>query len=198
MPALPDLYGGDNTFQDVFESSQAAIGYNIKNIGLFRVGYFGDIKDDHKKNLAVSDLEKNKRIEAAFAYTGTTNLVVDTGFKYFIDDKAEFPASIAVGASFQKIPFVLRGRTDIKFGGDNDPRFAFNINPGMFLSQRINVGLDGLFGTQGEDKNLGFDAYIQFLYSNGGVKAGGAVTLPLNGEPEKLGWAIPIVFEYWF
>jgi hypothetical protein len=198
MPVLPDLYGADNTIQNVFESSQVAVGYTIKNVGLIRVGYFGDIKDDPKKNIAIVDLEKNKRVEAAFAYTGLENLVVDTGFKYFIDDNAEFPTSIAMGASFRNIPFILQGRMDIKFGGDNDPRFAFNINPAMFLSQRIGVGADALFGIQGEDKNLGFDAYVQFLYSNGSVKTGCALTVPLNGEPEKLGWAIPIVFEYWF
>jgi hypothetical protein len=198
MPVLPDLYGGDNTIKDVYESVQAAVGYTIKNIGLARVGYFGKITDDPKKNIAVADLEKNRRIEAAFAFTGVGGFVIDTGLKYFLDDTADFPVTAASGVSFQKIPFVLRGRIDVGFGGDNDTRFAANINPSMFLSEKMNVGADVLFGIQGEDKNLGFDTYVQWLYSNGSVKTGAALTLPLNGGPEKLGWAIPVVFEYWF
>jgi hypothetical protein len=198
MPELPDLYGGDNTIKDVYESIQAAVGYTIKNIGLARVGYFGEIKDDPKKNIAVADLERNKRIEAAFAFTGLEGLVIDTGIKYFFEDEADFPVTTAAGVSFQKIPFILRGRIDVGFGGDTDTRFATNVNPSMFLSEKINVGADVLFGIQGEDKNLGFDTYVQWLYSNGSVKTGAAFTMPLNGGPEKLGWAIPVVFEYWF
>jgi hypothetical protein len=68
----------------------------------------------------------------------------------------------------------------------------------MFISQKMSVGADVLFGLQDKDKNLGVDAYAQWIYGNGSVKAGAALTMPVNGEPEKLGWAIPIVFEYWF
>jgi hypothetical protein len=98
---FPDLTGGSYTYYEwdndtgkvkdgepttagnvahAYEKIQAGVGYTIENIGLVRAQYVGasyiDVGGDTWKNpLAV------RRIEAAFAFTGMSGLVIDVGGK---------------------------------------------------------------------------------------------------------------------
>jgi hypothetical protein len=63
----------------VYEKIQAGVGYTIENIGLVRAQYVG------ASNINPEDQWKNplnvRRIEAAFAFTGMSGLVIDVGGK---------------------------------------------------------------------------------------------------------------------
>ncbi|MHB9293022.1 hypothetical protein Holit_02139 [Hollandina sp. SP2] len=134
-----------------YEKIQAGIGYTIPNIGLVRAQYVGashiipeNSEDAFKwwtNNLNV------RRIEAAFAFTGVSGLVVDVGGKvplafttYEQDYSSDFdsnpntpdttirlkvtngtkyqaPFQVSLGAGFTADALDIKGRVDAQFGG---------------------------------------------------------------------------------
>jgi hypothetical protein len=123
----------------VWGNAQAAIGYEIEEIGHIRAQYVG-VKNGIINSEGKWELddyvyyEPNSRIEAAFAYTGVQGLVLDLGFKYYLPSDqsmnsyngvwSDYAKGIALGlgaryggGGFGKGSYTIEGRIDSVFGG---------------------------------------------------------------------------------
>ena len=174
----------------VYRFMQLGFGYEIADVGLARLQYVGgylgkdDGKnlqkaiDDEKTNAYntdyVKDLNKPARIEAAFAFTGMEDLLIDFGLKLWfpvtLDGKytpkggseitfgngrtASNGVDVALGASFGGGDFGLTARVDANFGSysrsDKDDKSA----DGMYLDFGIIPSFNLGFGTLGLDIGL--------------------------------------------
>jgi hypothetical protein len=168
-----------------YEKIQVGAGFTIANIGLVRAQYVGA-----SYIRAVSDYDTGRskfwtnnlnvrRIEAAFAYTGMTGLVVDVGakiplaFKTFevtdypisstsnvrakvIDSDTTFqaPFQVSLGAGYTAGALDVKGRVDAQFAGsrkDDNAEYNIGLNINAHLTPSYNLG----FATAGLD--VGFE-----------------------------------------
>jgi hypothetical protein len=191
-----------------YEGIQGAIGYTIPNIGLFRVQYVGYTSFyayDSVKSAATSpatsytDFTKSRRIEAAFAFTGVSGLVIDVGGKVPLpldtyyegdnggkytkksDDTFQTPYQVSLGAGFTADALKINGRVDAQFGGkadykddSKDQEKDFDINVHLWPS--YNLG----FATAGLD--LGFN------YIGKTTDKDGNVVVDTNSKEQKGGY----------
>jgi hypothetical protein len=105
---------GSEDPKHAFKRIQATIGYDIPNIGLFRLQYRGANPDVNEDTHVITA----PRLEAAFAYTGTTNLIVDLGVKmFFLLDDPQIPArrnSLGQGITpIPALPSALNGANSL-------------------------------------------------------------------------------------
>jgi hypothetical protein len=85
---------GGETAKSIYQTVQAGLGYTIDNVGLFRMQYVGKPEDKINLDGVRAMLENGEpyrpnykndstsRVEAAFAYMGVDNMVLDIGLKY--------------------------------------------------------------------------------------------------------------------
>jgi hypothetical protein len=160
--------------EDVYKGIHLAAGYEIKDVGLFRVGFIGGSEKDGKTGNAGEnwDFSWDKRVEAAFALTGITDLVADLGFKYSLHKhpgildqpgfSLENPLYVAFGILYSgvenlKLGLALDGHfagtAKLENAATNDdtttsaPQIAFNIYPTYNIGF-CDLGLDITYGIQ--------------------------------------------------
>ncbi|MHB9293869.1 hypothetical protein Holit_02988 [Hollandina sp. SP2] len=158
-----------------YENIQAAIGYTIPNIGLFRVQYVGfsslyalDSKGE-TTDPSYTDFTKARRIEAAFAFTGMSGLVIDVGGKvplpvdtYYQEEKTpgsgytkktdttyQVPYQVSLGASYTADALKINGRVDAQFGGKKETsttedKQGMDINVHLWPSYNLGFATAGL------------------------------------------------------
>ena len=73
----------DIDFKETWRQMQLGAGYNIPNIGFARAQYIGGFFGGEKSSEESFRLTEPSKFEAAFAYTGTENLVIDLGLKFW-------------------------------------------------------------------------------------------------------------------
>jgi len=165
--------------EDVYKGLHTAIGYEIKGIGLFRLGYVGGGSTDpagKTGNAAQNwDFSYDRRIEAAFAFTMIPGLLADIGFKISREKhpgimeqpgfSLENPLYIALGVMYSgienlRIGFAIDGHfagTAKKSEGDtvtSAPQIAFNIYPSYNFGF-CDLGMDFTCGIQfGDEKGV--------------------------------------------
>jgi len=165
--------------EDVYGGLHAVIGYEIKDIGLVRLGYVGGGSTDpagKTGNAAQNwDFSYDRRIEAAFMFTMIPDLVADIGFKISREEhpgileqpgfSLENPLYIALGVMYSgienlKIGFAIDGHfagtAKTSEGGrvTSAPQIAFNIYPSYNIDF-CDIGMDFTFGAQfGDEKGV--------------------------------------------
>ena len=110
----------DIDFKETWRQMQLGAGYNIPNIGFARAQYIGGFFGGEKSSEESFRLTEPSKFEAAFAYTGTENLVIDLGAKFWVPvtdyiwtpEKDEGKTSyrgvdVALGAAFKHEQFSL-------------------------------------------------------------------------------------------
>ena len=167
--------------------------------------------NDKNEPIYVNDPYNNGgMIEVAFAPAFVDGATIDIGAKIPLDaEKAKYDAKVSAGAAFNIGAVAVSARVDSAFGviywsesaGANVAKNTFNVfvTPSMGLDFAT-IGLDAsvYMGTD-NDSEVGFGVapWIQKGYSNGFVKAGVAITKATTPKA-KLGWAVPVAFQYWF
>ena len=162
------------------ETIQAGVGYTA-DFGQVRAQYIGKAQGE--------------RVEVAFA-PSLSGVALDVGVKYPLADLG-YKAVVAVGSAFNVADVAVTARADVKIADTTNAKFY--VIPSM--------GFD--FGTIGMDvfvdTTFAKDAGVGFLvapwyskgYANGYIKAAVAAT-KAAAKDAKLGWAVPVIFEYWF
>ena len=166
--------------EDVYKGIHAAAGYEIKDIGLVRLGFIGGGSETDPQgkvgNAAQNwDFSYDRRVEAAFALTALPGLLADLGFKYSLEKhpgildqpgfSLENPLYLALGVMYTgienlKLGFAIDGHfagTAKASDGDNvtsAPQIAFNIFPTYNIGF-CDIGADFTFGLQfGDEKGM--------------------------------------------
>jgi hypothetical protein len=182
-----------------YEKIQAGLGYTIPNIGLVRAQYVGYTTFyDTGKEPSWTNALNAPRIEAAFAFTGVSGLVIDVGGKvplpvktyyektavtgsnpttYYYAEKSDYtyqaPYQVSLGAGFTADALDIKGRVDALVGGSkkgDDWENTPGLDVNVHLWPSYNLG----FATAGLD--LGFN-YIGETEQ----KASGVTTTPNKG-----------------
>jgi hypothetical protein len=117
LTPIPGLYFGaafaPNTgtglsAKDVYQGLHAAAGYEIKDIGLIRIGYIGGSTNPTNKASANAganwDFSWDKRIEAAFNLKAIPKFNIDFGLKYSLE---EHPGTLSQRDFYSKILSTL-------------------------------------------------------------------------------------------
>ncbi|MHB9293867.1 hypothetical protein Holit_02986 [Hollandina sp. SP2] len=167
-----------------YEKIQAAVGYTIPNIGLFRVQYVGASHID-PEGLWTNPLNV-RRIEAAFAFTGMKGLVIDVGGKvplafdtyenakaYEWDNdgdgkdnipithkvtggtKYQAPFQVSLGAGYTADALDIKGRVDAQFGASKKMD-NYEKNPGLDVNVHLWPSYNLGFATAGLDVGFNF------------------------------------------
>lgn len=166
--------------KDVYRGVHAAAGYEIKDIGLARLGFIGGGSETDPQgkvgNAAQNwDFSYDRRVEAAFALTALPGILADIGFKYSLEKhpgildqpgfSLENPLYLALGVMYSgienlKLGFALDGHFagNAKVSeGDNvtsAPQIAFNIYPTYNIGF-CDIGADFTYGVQfGDEKGM--------------------------------------------
>jgi len=203
----------DFTAKHAYRSIQVSAGYELDGIGLARVqyvgGYAGSLKHDQSK-LNESDLwnppsggykdfvdhvlGNNARIEAAFAYTGTEDVVVDLGFRAYLPGEVEFTGNpdkfkfnngigISLGAKCSFGDFGLATRIDTTMAGtySNETDYkkndelpfvlGFRLVPTYNVFDATTIGLDLGLGISGKSKVAGEEQKDDAVYFGFGAFA---------------------------
>jgi hypothetical protein len=173
-----------------YEKIQAGLGYTIPNIGLIRAQYVGYSSFyDNGKKPSISDFTKAPRIEAAFAFTGVSGLVIDVGGKVPLpvdtyyeegvdtekqptgqytkksDDTYQAPYQVSLGAGYTADALDIKGRVDAQFGGKKDAEVdADDTEQGFDVNVHLWPSYNLGFATAGLD--LGFN-YLGDTKKNG-------------------------------
>ena len=155
------------------------------------VGYTGDFGQVRAQYIGKA---QGERVEVAFA-PSLSGVALDIGAKIPLDKS--YKAVVAVGSAFNVADVAVTARADVKIADTTNAKFY--VIPSM--------GFD--FGTIGMDvfvdTTFAKDAGVGFLvapwyskgYANGYIKAAVAAT-KAAAKDAKLGWAVPVIFEYWF
>jgi hypothetical protein len=169
--------------EDAYEAIQVGVGYQIGTIGLVRAQYVGSAADIEIKTTTTSPSETtystaaNKRIEAAFAFTGVEGLVVDLGIKIPFGVKEDYsnrdlvyrdPFKVAVSGQYKTGSFGILGLIEAAFAGsykwgdynvanashDYDAKYDEYAYTGfnLYLNPTFGLGSGGLL--VGADLNL--------------------------------------------
>jgi hypothetical protein len=220
MPEYRDNKG--ILFEEMVKGVHAAVGYEIRGVGLARFAYIGGGigSDGYIGNTSRNnDFSLDKRIEGAFALTAMPGgFLVDIGFKYSFEKRPgtllertgfclENPLYIAMGVMYSGVPKLKVGfAMDGHFIGTADisaPQIAFNIYPSYDLGI-CEIGGDITFGAQFGDKAgvndkkmFGFGVYGQKAYTSGNFRVGIYANAPMN-EGQKWGMSIPVWVTYSF
>ncbi|MDR2632913.1 MAG: hypothetical protein LBC51_04735 [Treponema sp.] len=171
-----------------YEKIQAGVGFTIENIGLVRAQYVGA-----SYIFKVGDLTETwlanplnvRRIEAAFAFTGVSGLVIDLGGKIPLafdtyevtdypvgggtgsgyvkitdDNKYQAPFQVSLGAGYTLDALDIKARVDGQFGGkvssDNyEYKLGPNINVHLWPSYKLDAVSEGL--------SAGLDVGFEFI-----------------------------------
>lgn len=168
---------------------QVGAGYTIDGIGQIRAQYIGAGSEDANES----------KIQAAFALTAVDGLLLDLGATIPLDsDVALYNAKVAVGANFAIDNIGIWGRVDTTIG-DNTSVAAYLVPSFGFDFATIGCDISVNTASVNDETFVGFGAapWISKGYSNGSVKAAVAFS-KAAADGAELGWAIPVVLEYWF
>jgi len=214
--------------EDVYKGLHAAIGYEIEDVGLFRLGYVGGGSTDPNGktgNAAQNwDFSYDRRIEAAFAFTMIPGLLADIGFKISQEEhpgileqpgfSLENPLYIALGVMYSgienlRIGFALDGHfagaAKTSEGGrvTSAPQIAFNIYPSYNIGF-CDLGVDFTFGAQfGDEKGVNDKKMLGFgVYGQKQYGHGnirmGVYANAPMNEGQNWGMSIPVWITYSF
>ena len=109
--------------KETWRQVHAAAGYDIQGVGLARAQYIGGYMGKEKSMDDLFKPSEPSKIEAAFAYTGVRNLVIDLGLKFWMPitkfDSTEYyrGADIGFGASYRNGQFNIAGMAEILYLG---------------------------------------------------------------------------------
>lgn len=164
--------------EDVYKGMHAVVGYEIKDIGLFRVGFIGGGPDGSNGETANAgqsfDFSYDRRLEAAFALTSLPGFLIDLGMKYSLEYhpgnlsaagfSLENPLYLALGVMYTGIPNLGLGfAADGHFAGTaklgkkdkNDELFITTSAPQIAFNIYptynfgiFSAGLDFTYGVQ--------------------------------------------------
>ncbi|MCL2126768.1 MAG: hypothetical protein FWH38_00820 [Treponema sp.] len=163
--------------KDVYRGLHAAAGYEIKDVGHFRLGFIGGGSENDPQGKVGNasqnwDFSWDRRVEAAFALTAFPGVLADFGFKYSLEKhpgtldqpgfSLENPLYLALGLMYTGIDNLSLGfAIDGHFAGkasisDGDrttsaPQIAFNIYPTYNIGF-CDIGADFTFGFQTGDE----------------------------------------------
>jgi len=153
---LQGLYP-ETELKEAWRQVQAAAGYQVDNFGHIRAQYIGGYMGKYETGDIFEPLEPSK-IEAAFAFTGVKDLVIDVGAKYW------FPITTPATAATPELTH-FRG-VDIGLGAS-------------FKSGDLNVAF------MGQVRSLfGYGGYgVTLARSDGNDKSADSLTIALNLIP---------------
>ena len=146
--------------KETWRQMQLGVGYEIPGIGHARAQYIGGFMGKEKDVTDMFRLNEPSKFEAAFAYTGTRNLVIDVGLKYwtpvtkFNDTKSFRGIDIGAGAYFRNGPFNFTGMVEVlnlgAYTGYNahTPTNDFGVDP-IHLTFNLIPAIDFDFGSFG-------------------------------------------------
>jgi len=199
-----------------------------KQIGFFRFHDWAEGQPWADPNDPDHIIIKFARIEAAFAYTGMPNLVVDLGAKIWLPLEIKDAVKISngvdlgLGVTFRADAFSVLAMLNANFGASmqmhgDDKKFTNGLNMKLGLIPAYDLdfatlGLSIAFEMQGEDKydgkgaennwsQFGIGGFVQKGLGSGNVKAGFAFTAPMSNKDGAQGssvFTIPIILEYAF
>ncbi|MDR2518013.1 MAG: hypothetical protein LBD13_01180 [Spirochaetaceae bacterium] len=182
---VPVTNAGDDKYRAlrVYERTQVAVGYELSGIGLVRaqfVGANGDGTDFIAASQTPPVFNNAPRIEAAFAYTGMENLVIDFGLKFWIpigdtvtdawsETDHEYTMTgakgtfwkgmqIALGAGYTMGAIGINARIDVGFLENykyDNAGLEVNIDYPFWLNFHLWPSYDLGFATIGLDFGLG-------------------------------------------
>ena len=123
--------------EDVYKGLQAAIGYEIKDIGHARVGYIGGGNTDPNGKTGNAgqnwDFSYDRRVEAAFAFTMIPGFIADLGFKYSLERHPgilEQPGFSLENPLYIALGLMYSGIDNLKLGFAADGHFAGTAKQG--------------------------------------------------------------------
>jgi hypothetical protein len=195
-------------------------------------GWSGVIDMTDEDTAKYYEAKKPARIEVAFALTAVENLLVDLGAKIWLEEemkdtnKTSNGLDFSLGAHYGADAFGIGARVDISGIGAYDGKGvkdddsengaltiirlvpSFNLDfatIGIDFALAIKANNKAANGDDMEDgwNKMGFGAFIQKGFGNGGIKVGMSYTLPENdakeGKAQGSGvFQIPIILEYAF
>ncbi|MDR1219835.1 MAG: hypothetical protein LBK73_09535 [Treponema sp.] len=196
--------GNPDDLADLYKGVQFGVGYDIENIGLIRVGYFGSKAGVWDRSVAL-----------AFKLTAVDILGLDVGFAYrldgIVDDvdlEGKNSISIGLGADIKPVSlFHIQLNALLKLGGDGDKAKG---NEGFVVETYLNpevsldfatIGLGFAWGAnfaQDDNNHLGFSLYLKKGF--GGVTFQGGVGLNMqpSGSKKDSVFYIPLQLTYSF
>jgi hypothetical protein len=210
----------DNIGDAYKDHLQFGVGYVIPEIGHVRLQYVGE-KDGYIPAAGtVSDQINAKRMEAAFAFTGVPDLIIDTGIKIY------FPVTIsgatvqkafqaALGAKYTMDDLSLVGRIDTTFGqsvkdSSSESSTGIGLRINLIPSYKLSfaevggdIGIKLVPGTETKAGNqsitseggveFGIGAWIKKSLGSGHIKTGFTLKPGKNTV-----FTIPVLLEYYF
>jgi hypothetical protein len=192
----PDLNGGTGTGDSnralrVYERTQVAVGYEIGGIGLVRAQFVG-ANGSGTDFIAVAPPAPSTppffgnapRIEAAFAYTGMENLVVDFGLKFWI------PIGDTVTDTWVEADheYTMTGAKGTFWNGMQIALGAGYTMGAIGINARIDVGLlkNYKYDNSGLEVNIDYPFWLNFhlwpSYDLGFATIGLDFGLGVNGD----------------
>jgi hypothetical protein len=199
-----NMSGNPDDLADLYKGVQFGVGYDIENIGLIRVGYFGSQNGPWRRSAAL-----------AFKLTAVDILGLDVGFAYRLDgivDDVDLDGlnsiSIGLGADIKPVSlFHIQLNAFLKLGGDGDKNKG---NEGFVVETYLNpevsldfatIGLGFAWGAnfaQDDNNHLGFSLYLQKGFGGVTFKGGVGLNMQPAGDKKDSVFYIPLQLTYSF
>lgn len=206
--------------REVYRFMQIGVGYEIEGVGLARAQFVGGHGGKYKNHDLVRPDTFSQvdpaRIEAAFAFTGKEDLVVDFGLKFWMPVTVEQSGAsdltawkglnASLGAKFTSGALGIAARIDTGFAGHYGPEDDWTYEDPFRMNLRVTpsynldfatVGVDLGLGVVGENKEkddglsetyVGIGAFIQKDFGgNGFIKTGLTYSFVPSSDNEFLG-----------
>lgn len=175
------IEGNKSAKESYKDTIQAAVGYT-GDFGMVRAQYIGK--------------SQGERVEFAIA-PSLSGVALDLGVKYPIADLG-YKAQVAVGSAFNVEAVAVQARADVKIADTTNAQFYAIPSMGFdFGTIGMDAVVDVNFAKDATAVGFGVAPWYSKGYANGYIKAAFAVS-KATAKDAKLGWAVPVIFEYWF
>jgi hypothetical protein len=181
-----------NTFVSTWADNLAVqVGYNLKDIGLFRAQYVGPAG---KNGSALGDVG---RIEGAAQLLFVPGLNLDVGFKLPVEENNVYAFSLSAAASYEIAGIGLQARYDGAFGKYYTtnvigimPSYQITDNLGAYAYAGFKLGT----GTGNQYFDTAIAVWLKFAMGKGYIAPGVKIDILDSQNTFKI--SIPVRFNY--